>query len=69
MRKKIEIEETVPGKISGNVHVLDADTFCNNNKDCLPETCITSIKNLKNGKTVKVELPNYPKLTIKLYGE
>ena len=50
MRKKIEIEETVPGKISGNVHVLDADTFCNNNKDCLPETCITSIKNLKNGK-------------------
>ena len=69
MRKKIEIEETVPGKISGNVHVFAADTFCNNTKACLPETCITSIKNLKNGKTVKVELPNYPKLTIKLYGE
>ena len=69
MRNKIEIEETVSGKISGNVHVLDADTFCNNNKDCLPKTCITSIKNLKKGQTVKVELENYPKLIIKLYGE
>lgn len=69
MRKKIEIEETVPGKISGNVHVLFSDTFCNNNKDRLTETSIRSIENLKKGQTVKVELENYPKLTIKLYGE
>ena len=33
IRKKIEVEEIVPDKISGNVYVLFDDVFCKNNKN------------------------------------
>jgi hypothetical protein len=67
MRKKIEIEETIEGQISGNVHVLDADVFCKNNINCLTESHVRSIRNLEKGKTVKINLPDYNPLVIKLF--
>ena len=69
IRKKIEIEETVTGKISGNVHILCADTFCKNNKNILSANHIKDITNLENGKTIKIDLPNYNPISIKLYKE
>jgi len=69
IRKKIEIEETVTGKISGNVHILYTDTFCKNNKNILSANHIKDITNLENGKTIKIDLPNYNPISIKLYEE
>jgi hypothetical protein len=67
VRKKLEIEETVPNKISGNVYVLFADAFCTNNKKVFSENQIKDIKNLQKGKTMKIHLPKHNLITIKVY--
>lgn len=69
IRKKIEVEEIVPDKISGNVYVLFDDVFCKNNKNIFSANHIKDITNLENGKTIKIDLPNYNPISIKLYKE